>query len=101
MLNSLFGDTSHSPQNLLANQYGYGQQSQLAQNAHLTAQLTQQAQPLQTLHNYCYNLYQQQTPLKKVEWMYNGEEMTITEFADKVFGDTPKRTEFLLKHSEK
>ncbi len=32
-------------------------------------------------------------------WMFNGEFMTITEFAQRVYGDTPQRTEFLLRYS--
>ena len=35
------------------------------------------------------------------EWMIAGKVMSITEFADEIFGDTPARTLFLLKHSEK
>lgn len=35
------------------------------------------------------------------EWMIAGKAMTITEFADELFGDTPARTMFLLKYSDK
>ena len=35
------------------------------------------------------------------EWVIAGKAMSITEFADELFGDTPARTMFLLKHSEK
>ena len=37
----------------------------------------------------------------KPEWMIAGKAMTITEFADELFGDTPARTMFLLKYSDK
>lgn len=33
-------------------------------------------------------------------WVFNGETLTITEFAQRVYGDTPQRTEFLLKYSD-
>jgi len=33
------------------------------------------------------------------QWMFDGEVLTITEFAQRVYGDTPQRTEFLLKYS--
>lgn len=35
------------------------------------------------------------------EWMIAGKAMSITEFADTLFGDTPQRTLFLLKYSDK
>ena len=35
----------------------------------------------------------------RTQWCFNGEFMTITEFAQRVYGDTPQRTEFLLKYS--
>jgi hypothetical protein len=35
------------------------------------------------------------------QWVINGRPMCITEFATELFGDTPERTMFLLKHSEK
>ena len=33
------------------------------------------------------------------QWMIAGKPMTITEFAEELFGDTPQRTMFLLKYS--
>jgi hypothetical protein len=41
------------------------------------------------------------TAALKPEWMINGKSMSITEFADELFGDTPQRTLFLLKYSDK
>lgn len=41
-------------------------------------------------------LFQSQRPI----WVFNGEILTITEFAQRVYGDTPQRTEFLLKYSQ-
>lgn len=41
------------------------------------------------------------TAAARPEWMIAGKAMTITEFADELFGDTPARTMFLLKYSEK
>jgi len=41
------------------------------------------------------------TAALKPEWMIAGKSMSITEFADELFGDTPARTMFLLKYSEK
>jgi hypothetical protein len=41
------------------------------------------------------------TAAVRPEWMIAGKSMTITEFADEIFGNTPARTMFLLKHSEK
>jgi hypothetical protein len=41
------------------------------------------------------------TAALKPEWMINGKSMSITEFADELFGDTPQRTMFLLKYSDK
>jgi hypothetical protein len=35
------------------------------------------------------------------EWVIAGKAMSITEFADELFGDTPARTMFLLKYSDK
>jgi hypothetical protein len=35
------------------------------------------------------------------QWVINGRPMCITEFATELFGDTPERTMFLLKHSER
>ena len=35
------------------------------------------------------------------DWVWNGKPMTLTEFADKAYGDTPQKTMFLLKHSDK
>ena len=34
------------------------------------------------------------------EWVWNGRPVTITEFAELAYGDTPQRTMFLLKHSD-
>jgi len=33
-------------------------------------------------------------------WRFDGEFLTITEFAQRVYGDTPQRTEFLLKYAK-
>jgi len=41
------------------------------------------------------------TAALKPEWMIAGKAMSITEFADELFGDTPARTMFLLKYSDK
>jgi len=35
------------------------------------------------------------------EWVWNGRPVSITEFAELAYGDTPQRTMFLLKHSDK
>lgn len=35
---------------------------------------------------------------QRAMWVFNGEILTITEFAQRVYGDTPQRTEFLLKY---
>jgi hypothetical protein len=49
--------------------------------------------------------YQAQQQLYKArpdpQWVIAGKEMTLTEFADELFGDTPARTMFLLKYSDK
>jgi len=37
-------------------------------------------------------------PPQEQKWMWNGKFMTIEEFAQTVYGDTPERTHFLLKH---
>jgi len=34
-------------------------------------------------------------------WVWDGKPVTITEFAELAYGDTPQRTMFLLKHSDK
>lgn len=34
-------------------------------------------------------------------WMFNGEVVSLVEFADLVYGDTAKRTEFILRYSDK
>lgn len=34
-------------------------------------------------------------------WVFNGKPVSITEFADLVYGDTAERTMFLLKYSTK
>jgi len=36
----------------------------------------------------------------QARWTFNGRVMTITEFAEKVYGDTPQRTEFLLRYGD-
>ncbi|CAB4127625.1 hypothetical protein UFOVP94_23 [uncultured Caudovirales phage] len=36
----------------------------------------------------------------KINYVYQGQIMTITEFADAIFGNTPQRTQFLLKHQK-
>jgi hypothetical protein len=77
------------------------------------------AQAASQAFNYNYQLYQQQggggpgqsgpmlnqlqaaANLQKAmyyKWMFNGKVMTIEEFAEKVYGDTPEATHFLLKH---
>lgn len=35
------------------------------------------------------------------EWVWNSKPVTITEFAELAYGDTPQKTMFLLKHSDK
>lgn len=49
--------------------------------------------------------YQAQQQIYKArpdpQWVIAGKEMTLTEFADEIFGDTPARTMFLLKYSDK
>lgn len=35
------------------------------------------------------------------DWVWNGKPVSITEFADLAYGDTPQRSIFLLKHSDK
>ena len=40
-------------------------------------------------------------PVKQLRWMFDGEPMDITAFADRVFGeDDSAKTMFLLKHSK-
>jgi len=50
-----------------------------------------------------YSAQQQQMyqAAAKPEWVIAGKAMSITEFADTLFGDTPQRTLFLLKYSDK
>ena len=45
-------------------------------------------------HEYLNRLINNEVTL----WMFNGKPCSITEFADLVYGDTPQRTQFLLKH---
>jgi len=35
------------------------------------------------------------------DWVWNGRPVSITEFAELAYGDTPQGTMFLLKYSEK
>lgn len=49
-----------------------------------------------------YNQYwQSQRMLTTATWVFNGEPLTLVEFADKIYGNTPQRTEFILRHSSK
>lgn len=34
------------------------------------------------------------------QWVYNGQAMTLEQFAQAVFGDTAEATHFVLKHSK-
>lgn len=53
-------------------------------------------------HQAAYMAQQQAyTAAMKPEWMIAGKAMSITEFANELFGDTPQRTMFLLKYSDK
>jgi len=57
------------------------------------------------LHQYMMNINTHEYLNKLINgkvtlWMFNGKPCTITEFADLAYGDTPQRTQFLLKHSE-
>jgi hypothetical protein len=40
------------------------------------------------------------TWMARTPWCFNGEFLSVTEFAQRVYGDTPQRTEFLLKYSD-
>ena len=53
----------------------------------LMAQQAQQAQ-------YNANRY-------SYDWVWNGKPVSITEFAELAYGDSPQKTMFLLKYSEK
>ena len=35
------------------------------------------------------------------DWVWNGKPVSITEFAELAYGDSPQKTMFLLKYSEK
>jgi len=72
-------------------------------------QLTQHAnqaftqQYAQLTNNIAYGqlqqqIYQQARPLHM--WMWNGVSMTIEDFAEHAYGDTPERTHFILKYKE-
>jgi hypothetical protein len=93
MLNSLWNavmgtaNSNHGYNAVGAQNYPYSNQGQMAQNH--AAWMAQQAQR---------QAYTQAVPPK---WMINGKIMSITEFADELFGDTPQRTLFLLKYSDK
>jgi hypothetical protein len=104
MLNSLWNavmgtansNHGYNAQGPAQSQYGYVQQNQSIynnpsqyQNQNHAAWMAQQAQR---------QAYTQAVPPK---WMINGKIMSITEFADELFGDTPQRTLFLLKYSDK
>ena len=41
----------------------------------------------------------QQQNIPAPQWVIQGRALTITQFADELFGDTPARTMFLLKYS--
>jgi hypothetical protein len=77
---------------------GYGQLGNAQQSSNPYMTQGQMAQ-----NNAAWLAQQQQayTAAMKPEWMIAGKVMSITEFADELFGDTPARTMFLLKYSEK
>ena len=37
---------------------------------------------------------------ERPQWVYNGQAMTLAQFAQAVFGDTAEATHFVLKHSK-
>ena len=37
---------------------------------------------------------------ERPQWVYNGQAMTLEQFAQAVFGDTAEATHFVLKHSK-
>jgi hypothetical protein len=43
----------------------------------------------------------QQRYTEPPRWVIDGKPMTITDFATELFGDTPQRTMFLLRYSDK
>jgi len=39
--------------------------------------------------------------VNRPKWVWNGRAVSITDFAELAFGDTPAKTLFLLKYSDK
>ena len=37
---------------------------------------------------------------ERPQWVYNGQTMTLEQFAQAVYGDTAEATHFVLKHSK-
>jgi hypothetical protein len=85
MGHSISGSLGQSMNSALGSQNPYMNQGMAAQQR--AAYMAQQQQ-----------MYQAAV---KPEWMIAGKAMSITEFADELFGDTPQRTMFLLKYSDK
>jgi hypothetical protein len=71
----------------------------LAQNHGLlnNPAMTQQQQG-QMAAQYNQQLWQRSNLIRS-DWVYNGEPMSIAEFAEAVYGDTPARTAFLLRYA--
>ena len=59
--------------------------------------MTQQQQG-QMAAQYNQQLWQKSNLIRS-DWVFNGRSMSITEFAEEVYGDTPQRTVFLLRHA--
>jgi hypothetical protein len=83
MGSNISGALGSSMNNALQNSMNFNQQAAQQYNA-IMAQKAQ------------YNANRQ-----TYEWVWNGHPVTITEFAELAYGDSPQRTMFLLKYSDK
>lgn len=109
---SIFGNSQQQPVDVLdpttqalANQafntaYTHYSQGQLANQSSAYQQYANQQLNQQALYNSMlaqnYNANRQ-----TYDWVWNGKPVTITEFAELAYGDSPQKTLFLLRHSDK
>jgi hypothetical protein len=74
----------------------YAQQQFHPQNFEAAQQHVVNQQQAQ-YNNILSQAAQQHLPPK---WVFAGQAMTLTDFAVKVYGDTPQATAFILRHGE-
>ena len=103
MPNSIFGG-------LFGGQVGqaYSQTPSALQNAynHHNQQMSQlgQMNNSQYAQQALYNQYaaqQRQNAFEPARWVIDGRTLSIEDFANELFGDTPERTMFLLRYAGK